>query len=129
MAAVLLFAPADQRSFIASVLNVDCQEESTKELAEVIHSRTSGNIFFSKQILEELRREGLLVFSRSTRQWEWHLDGVDLSDVLSENVLHSVVSKIRQAPFALQQALVTAAYTRSTIDVDLLYDLFITIVQ
>jgi len=98
-------------------------EDETMELTEVIYKKTSGNIFHSMQVLEELQRKKRLSFSRMTFQWEWDVDSKALEDLLSENVVETVMGKISNTHPDLQRILVLAAYTRSGIDVDTLSQL------
>jgi predicted ATPase len=117
--------------FVAAALHIDTTNDDDddqlrrlrEELVEAIYQRTKGNIFFTKQILEQMHREGLLEFSRLTFEWEWHLKGVNLDDLLSDKVLHAVTEKIRGLSPALQRVLTVAAYTRSTFDLDTLFQL------
>jgi predicted ATPase len=109
----------------------------TKTLTEMIYRKTLGNILFAVQALEELQRKGILYFSRQTREWECkfmdgnggaahHGEGIQsLEDLLSDNVLAAITSKIASTPALLQQALILAAYTRSTVDIDTLYQLLL----
>lgn len=100
----------------------DDDYQTILELTKIIYGKTGGNIFFSKQILEQLHREGYIEFSRLTFRWECHLEGKDdLDDLLSDDVLKTVTTKIHNAPANLQRVLVVAAYTRSTVDIDTLW--------
>jgi len=98
-------------------------EDDTMELTEVIFEKTSGNIFHSMQILEELQRMKRLTFSRQTSQWEWDLEVDSLDHLLSDDVVKAVMGKISHTDPDLQRVLILAAYTRSGIDVDTLSQL------
>ena len=97
--------------------------QNVENLAQVIHGKTKGNLFYTVQVLEELQRKGVLEFSRLTFQWEWHLENVDQK--LSTDVLDSVISKIQASDPLIQKALIVAAYTRSTFDCDTLWTLLL----
>jgi len=99
------------------------EEDDTMALTEVIYKKTSGNLFHSIQVLEELQRKKRLSFSRLTFQWEWDLEGNSLDHLLSEDVVETVMGKISNAHPDLQRVLILAAYTRSGIDVDTLSQL------
>jgi predicted ATPase len=92
-------------------------------LVEVLHLKTGGNIFFAMQVLEDLQRKGTLLFSRMTFQWECNLQHVNLDDLLSDDLIATITSKINRAPELLQRALILAAYTRSTVDLSTLQQL------
>jgi len=98
-------------------------EDDTMELTEVIYKKTSGNVFHSMQILEELQRKKRLTFSRLTSQWEWDLLGDSFDHLLSEDVVETFMGKISNTHPDLQRVLILAAYTRSGIDVDTLSQL------
>jgi predicted ATPase len=121
--------------FVADTLrpNQEDRMEETKALAEMIHRKTLGNILFTVQVLEELQRKGILSFSMKTMEWEWHFLNDDanmvynLEDLVSDNVLAAITSKISSAPPLLQQVLILAAYTRSTFDFDTLHQLILSL--
>ena len=43
----------------------------TEPLAEIVHSKTSGNCLFIVELLADLERQGLLYYSLRTKRWEW----------------------------------------------------------
>jgi len=98
-------------------------EGEIMDLTKVVYKKTSGNIFHSMQILEELQRKKRLTFSRITSQWEWDLDEKSVKNLLSGNVVEAVMGKISDTHPDLQRVLILAAYTRSGIDVDTLCQL------
>jgi predicted ATPase len=104
--------------FVADTLCLDVEE--TRPLTEALYGKTRGNIFFSMQALEELQRANVLYYSLITFRWEWNLDGLKLETGLSDNVIDAVVAKIQSAPEKLQKALVVAAYTRSSVNIETL---------
>jgi predicted ATPase len=86
-----------------------------REFAAALHPKTQGNIFYTRQVLEELYTNGNLTFSRMTFMWEWNLEGIEFSD----NVLDAVTYRIQnRTSKVLQKLLTTAAYMRRTVDVD-----------
>lgn len=107
--------------FISDALNIDVKEAET--LIQLVFKKTKGNIFFAKQVLDELHRKGFLEISQTTFRWEWHLDNCDLDNILSDDVLQAVTAKLQSSSERLQRALLIAAYTRSTIDFDTLQKL------
>jgi hypothetical protein len=72
------------------------------------------------QALEELQRANVLYYSLITFCLEWNLDGLKLEAELSDSVIDAVVAKIQSAPEKLQKALVVAAYTRSSVNIETL---------
>jgi predicted ATPase len=110
------FSLKEFENFVSDVLKYDEMTDELKELAGIIQQKTEGNLFFAMQVLEELHRNGVLQFSRLTFQWEWHGDAKNLSELLADDILTAFTMKITSSPVMLQTALVTAAYTRSTLD-------------
>lgn len=104
--------------FVADTLKLEVDE--SRSLAEVVFGKTRGNMFFAMQALEELQRKNILYFSLITFRWEWNLEGVDMEAGLSNDVVTAVASKIQSAPEKLQRALTIAAYTRFTVDREML---------
>ncbi len=98
----------------------DCRNLATK-----VHAATNGNLFFVIQILVELNRQCALIYSEFRKAWEW--DDVAgmlvLETGLSDNLEEAVELKIRRSPKMIKQALVTMAYSRGTIDIEILHKL------
>jgi predicted ATPase len=92
------------------------QREEITELAKCIYNKTHGNIFFVLQALQELRRQNIIKFSSTTREWEWDETDVELGDALSDNVVEVVVGKLQSLPSPLQVTLRLAALLRSSFD-------------
>ena len=77
---------------IADLLRLDLDD--TTNLTEVIYKRTHGNIFFTKQLLEDLRQKGVLSVSMYNYKWTWDIENVEAVAVLSDNVVHVVTAAI-----------------------------------
>jgi predicted ATPase len=105
--------------FIADTLNRD--QEETRSLAEVVYGKTQGNIFFTRQSLDELQRKKMLCYSLATFKWEWELNRIELEAGMSDNVAEAVAAKLQSLPDKLQRALTIAAFTRSTFDINTLH--------
>ena len=108
----------DIGEFIADSLNLTLEE--ALPLTEVVYGKTQGNIFFTKQSLEELLTKNALYYDLIAFRWEWNLTKVELETALSDTVLEAVKSKLRTLPHKLQRGLTIASYTRSTFDVSTL---------
>eukprot|EP00535_Pseudo-nitzschia_heimii_P002823 CAMPEP_0197185754 /NCGR_PEP_ID=MMETSP1423-20130617/12625_1 /TAXON_ID=476441 /ORGANISM="Pseudo-nitzschia heimii, Strain UNC1101" /LENGTH=1162 /DNA_ID=CAMNT_0042636903 /DNA_START=94 /DNA_END=3579 /DNA_ORIENTATION=- len=104
--------------FIADTLELEVVE--CRPLIEIVYGKTRGNVFFSMQALEELKRRNVLYFSMVLFRWEWNLDGVEFQNALSDlsdDVGEYVSSKIQSLPRKLRRALVIASHTKATFDV------------
>jgi predicted ATPase len=122
---LLNLSMGEMGEFVADSLDLKTTE--TKDLTEAIYSKTRGNIFWVKQTLQELHRNNVLYYCTIFFRWQWTIEGVELESKLPDNMLEVVVSKIQSAPEKLQTALVVAAYTRSSVDVDTLQTLIMRI--
>lgn len=48
----------------------------TRPLADALHSKTSGNPMFLRQLIKSLSDEGLLQYSGSERRWRWDITAI-----------------------------------------------------
>ena len=112
--------------FIADSLKLGLDEAGS--LAEAIYGKTRGNIFHTKQSLEELFRKNVLYYDVMVFKWSWNLTKVEMENAISEDVLGAVKSKIEHMPKLTQTALTLAAFTRSTFDIDTLRSLWSSVV-
>lgn len=111
-------AKKDVGGFISDTLNLPVKEVST--LVEVIFNKTLGNIFFVMQALEQLVRRNILYYDLVVFRWQWIMTADQLGDVISNDILEMVKSKIEQMPEKLQKALLVAAHTHSSFDLQTL---------
>ena len=100
--------------FVCEVLKLD--PEDAQSLIEVLYDKTRGNMFFVKEMLEDLQRKSILFYDMIEFRWNWDLDNLDENVSLSDNVVTVVAGKIKSLPKELQSTLVVAAYTRSVFD-------------
>ena len=109
--------------FLNSHMKID--GSNCKRLAKKVHATTNGNMFFVIQILVELNQQCALVYSEFSQGWEWDdIAGmIVLETGISDNLEEAVEMKIKRCPKLIKWALVTTAYSRSTIDIDTLYKL------
>lgn len=103
---------SETRSFVADVLNVE--EDLISPLSDMVYTKTEGNLLFAKQVLDEMCRKGLLLFSQETLKWNWKLENVN--DKLSSNIIEAIAKKLMKLPFKMQKVMTIAAYTRNGID-------------
>jgi len=116
---VFNLSPKDIRNFIAD--SIDRTVEEVGILTEVVYSKTLGNIFFVKQVLEELLRRNVLFFDMMSFQWQWgDLSQVELEEILPNDVVEMVKSKLRSLPHNLQEILSIAAFTGDKISLETL---------
>lgn len=61
------------------IVDAGMPAERSSMLAEIVHSQTKGNAFFSTQYLQNLHEEGLLKRESSDAEWEFDEDELQLS--------------------------------------------------
>ena len=77
-------------------------------LADLVHSKTSGQPLFVIQFLKLLSDEGLLRFSLSSRQWQWDLNAISVKRV-ADNVAELMTAKMLRYPVEVLRSLKLAA--------------------
>lgn len=92
-----------------------------RTLSVWVYERSLGNIFFTKQALEQLARQGALYYDMVLFQWAWKLD--QSSSDVSYDLLGLVKAKIESLDKDLQRILWVAANTRSVVQVNVLVSL------
>jgi predicted ATPase len=70
----------------------------TKELAECVHKKTMGNVFFVVQFLTLLQEMGLLAYSFESAGWTWDLPAIQSSTAATDNVVNLMKNKMRSLP-------------------------------
>ncbi|MCB9252826.1 MAG: AAA family ATPase [Flavobacteriales bacterium] len=64
----------------------ESETDDTRELTDLIYSKTSGNAFFTTKFLKTFADEGDLYYDFKTRKWKW-----DLKELLKQNISENVV--------------------------------------
>lgn len=82
--------------------------ETVLPFGRVLLEKTGGNPFFISQFLTALHRDGRLVYSETSRAWQWDLAQVR-ARLATDNVVDLVLSLLKQLPLATQELLRSAA--------------------
>ncbi|CAB9496390.1 Transcriptional regulator [Seminavis robusta] len=77
---------------------LSCDEDECHSLAEIIHRKTAGNIFFVVHFLKTLSSENLLVFSIVTLKWTWDVERIELNGTATDNVIDLMKEKLKRLP-------------------------------
>ncbi len=110
-------SPTSITSFIADSVKKEEKDAEVQELSSAVYQSTMGNIFFTKQALEELVRKNILFYDIMCFEWRWVVTKVELSNNISADVVESVLGKIRDLPGAMQELLSLMAYIPNALDV------------
>jgi len=106
------------QEFIADTLDQRSKGRRISTLTNAVYERTLGNMFYTKQALDTLFRENILLYDTATCRWNWVLETEEeLKKLLPTDMVYS---KIMTTPKELRRALTVASYTRSTFDVNTL---------
>ncbi|HZD50668.1 MAG TPA: histidine kinase, partial [Silvibacterium sp.] len=84
--------------------SLDCEQDSARPLAELVHEKSGGNPFFAIQFLTALAEEGLLVFDSGTAAWSWDLACIRAKGY-TDNVVDFMAGKLNRLPNTTQEAL------------------------
>ena len=94
------------REILTDVLGAN--GSAVEELARLLYARTHGNILFLERLLEKLRDEGILFFSREDGAWQWQLAAIEQLPA-SENVVDLMLEKLRNLPQATLELIIPSA--------------------
>ena len=102
----------------------DTPDEQCQSLAEIVHSQTKGNAFFSVQYLQNLYEEGLLSGDTSTEHDNIIHQSLEDDSVRSyeydKQMVKLLAAKMRQLPSEVQSVLKAAACLGNEFDESLL---------
>ena len=104
---------AEIRRLVADATRRDDQEVS--RLADLCHTKTSGNPFFLIQFLQSLHDGGLIRLDRAAGRWTWDIAAIAGRDS-TDNVVDLMVAKIRRLDPATGRALSLAACVGNSFD-------------
>ena len=95
--------------------------KEVRELSEAVYKKTMGNIFFTMQALEELVRKNVLYFDVMCFEWRFVVSKVELAaDLMSDDVVTMVKSKIRSLSSAIRHLLIVMSYIPNAVDASIL---------
>ena len=80
----------------------------TRQLAELVHRKTSGNPLYVKEFLKSIIQSKLLEFSVKSRRWIWDEESIDMQ-IISESVAELMTKKLRKLPKDIIEALKIAS--------------------
>ncbi|MBU3914347.1 AAA family ATPase, partial [bacterium] len=108
---------------ISQLINrsLKCENEKSKQLAEVVHQKTKGNPYFVNQFLENLYNENDIYFIETkdkTRGWEWDLESIKTSKI-ADNVIDLMIGKLSSLPDNTLQTLIMAAAIGNQFDANM----------
>lgn len=87
----------------------------TRELANLVLTKTRGNPFFVTHFLKSIIQDHLLEFSVQSRQWEWEYELIDLQ-MISDGVAQLLTARFNRLPRQLMDAVRIASCFGSQVD-------------
>ncbi|KAI9245237.1 hypothetical protein BDA99DRAFT_290142 [Phascolomyces articulosus] len=90
--------------------------ETITPLAEIIYSRTRGNIFYATQLLQTLERKKLIFYDWKKNEWNFNLQEINDATMLDDNdtfdtqQLEFMVGRLRELPRAGRAILKWASF-------------------
>jgi predicted ATPase len=106
------------RSAVLSIVQAALRcsdDERTVSLAEIVHSKSSGNALYALRFLSSLYDDGLLRYNVGSMSWAWDESAVR-SRFVTENVVDLTTDKFHKLPPQLQKLLMMAACLGRTFD-------------
>ncbi len=104
-------------TLISAALDIPIEE--TSEIAQVIHTKTDGNPFFIRQILETLISEEALFYNAQKDDWQWELERINALDI-SSNVVELMLRKLSRINKETTRILQVASCIGNTFPLELL---------
>ncbi|RZI57028.1 MAG: diguanylate cyclase [Rubrivivax sp.] len=101
---------ADTRHLLADSLHRDPADEDAglDELARLCQTRTAGNPFFLRRLLEDLVRRGLIHYDTAAQRWDHALERIAATRT-ADNVVALMLQQLERLPDTTRQALSVAA--------------------
>ncbi len=96
-----------------------CEAQRAAPLAQLTHTKTGGNPFFTIQFLSSLAEDGLLGFDYRAAGWVWNIDRIR-ARAYSDNVADLMVGKLARLPDDTQEALRRMACLGNVVDLSTL---------
>lgn len=96
-----------------------CPIETSQPLAELVFSKTAGNPFFLKELLNSLAQEMLLSFNFTNSSWQWDIEQIQKIGI-TENVVELTIGKIQKLAESTQNVLKLAACVGNQFALDIL---------
>ncbi|GAB4522396.1 MAG: AAA family ATPase [Haliangiales bacterium] len=93
-----------------------CSADGLSALAELVLSKTDGNLFFVNQFLQTLEQGGLFRFDADAPGWRWELAEVRTHATM-DNVVELMVERISQLPAEARRGLQMAACVGNRFDI------------
>jgi len=124
---------SEMTHWLSHLLEREEDDDDFRHFVSKLHAKTHGNVYFTLQSIEELKRKNVLIFSRISFQWEWNFrayknDDTDRSHTsdsnsdlpISDDIVTAIESQLKMLPDDIQHVLSVAAYIRATFDLHVL---------
>lgn len=113
-------APLSERDLselIEDTLHLD--RSTTRELTDIVFSKTLGNAFFTLELLKSLNQHHCLRYDHLTKHWNVDLTAIRALE-MSTNVVELLISKIAELPTETQRVLKMASCVGGLFDLSTL---------
>jgi predicted ATPase len=92
---------------VASLLRMSTTK--TESLARVVYAKSTGNPFFTIEVLKAIDNQNLLQFSFKNFCWKWDDAMIQLDINICDNLVDLILSRFHTLPFHLQNTLILAS--------------------
>eukprot|EP00934_Nitzschia_sp_Nitz4_P003510 Nitzschia sp. Nitz4//scaffold18_size181773//151656//156065//NITZ4_001938-RA/size181773-processed-gene-0.67-mRNA-1//-1//CDS//3329540080//3500//frame0 len=95
-------------------------DEKTKQLVDLIYSKTNGNCYYVKELIKQLQDMDILTYNVLTAEWECDMMEAKAVTDISDNVVDVVTQRIQSLPKDVIRMLQLAACLGFYVDIDVL---------
>lgn len=99
----------------------DNTSTKVKSLAEIVFTRTQGNIFHVRTFLTMLVEQGFLQFHVGTFQWDWDIDTIQRETTATDNVVDLIQTSLQKMDPKALRLLKLASCLGNSFDYDTLW--------
>lgn len=101
---------------------LEIEEKDAKTLSRLIHKKTKGNPFYTKQFVTSLNQKELLLFNGASNNWEWKSQQIEQEN-LTENVVDLITDSIDKLSYESQIIFKIASFTSGKFDLNLISEI------
>ncbi|WP_153734940.1 helix-turn-helix transcriptional regulator [Aquibacillus halophilus] len=107
--------------FVSDSLRIE--PKSSRSLARLLFTKTAGNPFYLKQLLQLIHHKGWLYYSEQELAWTWDVQVIDQING-PDDIIDYMVEKITRLPVMVREVVLRASCLGNTFSETALYRLF-----
>jgi len=100
-------------NMVSETLNMS--RRLTRPLADALHTKTSGNPMFVRQLMASLNSDGLIRYSATVRRWKWNIEAIREKDV-ADSAVDLIIGRMKGYGREIELMLQVAACLGTSFD-------------